>query len=36
MAEPSSMTFVMKRAGNEWKIASWTFSAPSAAAAPDK
>ncbi len=35
MAEPSSMTFVMTRAGDAWKIASWTFSA-SAAAAPDK
>jgi ketosteroid isomerase-like protein len=27
MAEPGSMTFVMKRAGNDWKIASWTYSA---------
>lgn len=36
MAEPSSMTFVMKRAGESgWKIASWTFSA-TAAAAPEK
>ncbi len=23
-----SMTFVMTRVGNEWKIASWTYSAP--------
>ena len=23
-----TMTFVMTRAGNEWKIASWTYSAP--------
>jgi hypothetical protein len=22
------MTFVMTRAGNEWKIAAWTYSAP--------
>jgi ketosteroid isomerase-like protein len=36
MAEPSSMTFVMKRVGESgWKIASWTFSA-TAAAAPEK
>ncbi|HET6534563.1 MAG TPA: nuclear transport factor 2 family protein [Sphingomicrobium sp.] len=36
MAEPSSMTFVTKRAeGSDWKIASWTFSATSAAA-PEK
>jgi hypothetical protein len=27
MAEPSSMTFVMKREGKDWKIASWTYSA---------
>ena len=35
MAEPSSMTFVMKREGTGWKIASWTYSA-TAAAAPEK
>jgi hypothetical protein len=35
MAEPSSMTFVMKREGTGWKIASWTYSA-SGAAAPEK
>ena len=35
MAEPSSMTFVMKRHGNGWKISSWTYSA-TAAAAPEK
>jgi SnoaL-like domain len=35
MAEPSSMTFVMKREGKAWKIASWTFSA-AGAAAPEK
>jgi ketosteroid isomerase-like protein len=23
-----TMTFVMTRAGNDWKIASWTYSAP--------
>jgi len=27
MAEPSSMTFVVKKNGNEWKITSWTYSA---------
>lgn len=26
MAGPGSMTFVMRRAGNEWKIGSWTYS----------
>jgi hypothetical protein len=35
MAEPSSMTFVMKRDGAGWKIASWTYSA-SGPAAPEK
>ena len=35
MAEPSSMTFVMKRQGNGWTITSWTYSA-TAAAAPEK
>jgi hypothetical protein len=35
MAEPSSMTFVMNRQGDQWKIASWTFSA-AAPAAPEK
>ena len=35
MAEPGSMTFVMKRAENGWKIASWTYSA-GAAPAPEK
>src|SRR5579885_2738212 len=35
MAEPSNMTFVMKRDGPGWKIASWTYSA-TAPAAPDK
>ena len=35
MAEPSSMTFVMKRDGDAWKITSWTYSA-TAAAAPEK
>jgi ketosteroid isomerase-like protein len=35
MAEPSSMTFVMKRDGNSWRIASWTYSATSVAA-PEK
>jgi hypothetical protein len=35
MAEPSSMTFVMKREGKDWKIASWTYSA-AGAPAPEK
>jgi SnoaL-like domain len=35
MAEPSSMTFVMKRVGSEWKITSWTYSA-AGAAVPEK
>ncbi len=35
MAEPGSMTFVMKRAESGWKIASWTYSA-GAAPAPEK
>ena len=35
MAEPSSMTFVMKHDATGWKIISWTYSA-AAAAAPDK
>ncbi len=35
MAEPSSMTFVMKRAADAWKITSWTYSA-TAAATPEK
>jgi hypothetical protein len=35
MAEPSTMTFVLKHEGNGWKIASWTYAAASAAA-PDK
>src|SRR5690349_20151209 len=35
MAEPSSMTFVMKRDGKDWKITSWTYSA-AGAAAPEK
>jgi ketosteroid isomerase-like protein len=35
MAEPSSMTFVMKRQGNGWTVTSWTYSA-TAAAAPEK
>ena len=26
MAAPGSMTFVVKRAGESWKIASWTYS----------
>ena len=34
MAEPGSMTFVVKRAGEGWKIASWTYSG--GAAAPEK
>ena len=32
MSEPSSMTFVVNRNGNGWKIASWTYSAAGAAA----
>ncbi|HEY4071290.1 MAG TPA: nuclear transport factor 2 family protein [Sphingomicrobium sp.] len=35
MAEPSSMTFVMKRAGQDWKVTSWTYSA-GGAPAPEK
>ena len=35
MAEPSSMTFVMKRVGQDWKITSWTYSA-AGAPAPEK
>ncbi|MFL6736311.1 MAG: nuclear transport factor 2 family protein [Sphingomonas sp.] len=35
MAEPGSMTFVMKRSGADWKIASWTYSA-GGAPAPEK
>ena len=35
MAEPSSMTFVMKRDGKDWKITSWTYSA-AGAPAPEK
>lgn len=35
MAEPSSMTFVVKRDGKEWKIISWTYSA-AGAPAPEK
>lgn len=35
MAEPGSMTFVMKHDGKDWKIASWTYSA-GGAAAPEK
>jgi hypothetical protein len=35
MAEPSSMTFVVNREGDGWKIASWTYSA-TAAPAPEK
>ena len=34
-AEPGSMTFVMKHAGKDWKIASWTYSA-GGTAGPDK
>ena len=26
MAGKGSMTFVMRRAGSEWKIGSWTYS----------
>ena len=25
MAEPSSMTFVLRRSGQDWRLASWTF-----------
>lgn len=32
MAEPSSMTFVLRRKGQDWKIASWTFAGGVAAA----
>ncbi len=35
MAEPSSMTFVVKRDGKDWKIISWTYSA-AGAPAPEK
>ena len=35
MAEPSSMTFVVKRDGKDWKITSWTYSA-AGAPAPEK
>jgi ketosteroid isomerase-like protein len=35
MAEPSNMTFVMKRGADGWKITSWTYSA-TGAAAPEK
>ena len=35
MAEPGSMTFVMRRDGPGWKIASWTYSA-GGAPAPEK
>src|SRR3954467_15597033 len=34
MAASGSMTFIVKRAGNAWKIASWTYSG--ATAAPEK
>jgi ketosteroid isomerase-like protein len=34
MSAPGSMTFVVKRAGKDWKIASWTYSG--AAATPEK
>ena len=27
MAEPSSMTFVMKHEATGWKVTSWTYSA---------
>ena len=30
MASPGHMTFVMRRAGNDWKIASWTFAGATA------
>lgn len=32
MSEPSSITFVVNRDGNGWKVASWTYSAAGAAA----
>jgi hypothetical protein len=35
MAEPGSMTFVMKHGAGGWKIASWTYSA-GGEAAPEK
>ena len=35
MAEPSSMTFVMKHEATGWKVTSWTYSA-AGPAAPDK
>ena len=35
MAEPGSMTFVVKRDGKDWKITSWTYSA-AGAPAPEK
>jgi len=35
MAEPSSMTFVMKKEAAGWKISSWTYSA-TAAPTPEK
>lgn len=34
MAATGSMTFIVKKAGNAWKIASWTYSG--ATAAPEK
>jgi hypothetical protein len=34
MASPGSMTFVVKRDGKDWKIASWTYSG--ATPAPEK
>jgi ketosteroid isomerase-like protein len=34
MAAPGSMTFVMTKAGKDWKIASWTYSG--ATASPEK
>jgi hypothetical protein len=34
MASPGSMTFVVKRDGKDWKIASWTYSG--ATSAPEK
>jgi ketosteroid isomerase-like protein len=34
MAAPGSMTFVVTRSGDNWKIASWTYSG--AAATPEK
>jgi hypothetical protein len=35
MMEPGSMTFVMKKTGKDWKIASWTYSA-GGSPAPEK